>query len=637
MRKQFLLLLPLIFIAATACAQGFKWVKGGGGGGSPAIGEEKDAVSLMVADANGNVYAAARTAGLTVQLDTFSRNLQYGSNNNAQLLLFSYNCKGKLRWAKLIESSGIAKCNAMAIDATGRIYLSGNMPGNNKRIGSDTSINNQFNLSSYVLCYDTAGAYKWIRFTGTNVSNNDIATGLPYASLAIDGQGMVHYVKYLKGGVQISPTVTSTTGTYDIVYNNQGQLQSAVKLGIDSTWMMYSASLDNQTNKMYALGVHNTDYVNSYNILVAAFGPTRNRLWSDSTNFNANSSIFGDLIYYRKKLYLTGSGFNSFSFKSQSVSNPFGNGPLSIVMKADTNGNPLWIKDYSYIYDNVIYRMALMPNGRIAMPGLFAGKLVRGTDTLTTPTGQGQNAFFAIIDTSGNQVALKQIQGNGFYDRALAAAADASSNLYIGGSFESNVWADTLTPLSSQGGGNSDFFLMKYGYDCGAPCPLPVAAYSFTIDTVNKKLTLAYTGSTPVDSVRWRFGDGQKGSGNNIVHTYADTGTYRVCVYAYNSCGVDSFCQNIRIPLKTTGIAGLEAVFSGVKVYPNPSRQLLWIEGAEPGMKASLYAVTGALVLEKLLQSGKDQLDVWQLPSGTYLLQLKAADGRKAGTLILKQ
>ena len=58
----------------------------------------------------------------------------------------------------------------------------------------------------------------------------------------------------------------------------------------------------------------------------------------------------------------------------------------------------------------------------------------------------------------------------------------------------------------------------------------------------------AYDTSTLVHLI-WNFGDGNTGSGKTPTHTYAQAGTYHVCLYAYipNTNCSDSFCNTVTI------------------------------------------------------------------------------------------
>jgi PKD repeat protein len=66
-----------------------------------------------------------------------------------------------------------------------------------------------------------------------------------------------------------------------------------------------------------------------------------------------------------------------------------------------------------------------------------------------------------------------------------------------------------------------------------APCNLQ-ANYSFTRDSLNRKkyyFTNTSVNANAADTVRWNFGDGTPFAyGNNVNHTYANYGTYTVCM-----------------------------------------------------------------------------------------------------------
>ncbi len=272
-----------------------------------------------------------------------------------------------------------------------------------------------------------------------------------------------------------------------------------------------------------------------------------------------------------KYLYFSGSaqevsGPPTFSFHGDSV---IGSGDLSIVMKTDTNGNAKWIKNFnSTLSVNAFTGITLLPNSKVAAVGGFAGTVSCGAVSISIPGGSGQNAYFAIVDSGSNLVTLKEIFGDaGCF--ANAVTSDGIGNVYFGGLVGDSVWAGVpAIPAYHSVGGNSDFFVMKYGVDCS--CTSAPSA-SFT-DTGTHTIGVTYTGTaTGLDSVVWSYGDGTSGTGTSATHTYSASGTYHVCVTAYTECGSDVHCTDvvIHIPSEVTPIlmTGRE-----VKVFPEPGK-----------------------------------------------------------------
>ena len=56
-----------------------------------------------------------------------------------------------------------------------------------------------------------------------------------------------------------------------------------------------------------------------------------------------------------------------------------------------------------------------------------------------------------------------------------------------------------------------------------------------------------------------------------------------------------------------------------VKVYPNPTQDVLMVENAQSDV-LRLYAMDGRLVVTQAVESGSAQVDMAELPTGNYLL-----------------
>lgn len=76
-------------------------------------------------------------------------------------------------------------------------------------------------------------------------------------------------------------------------------------------------------------------------------------------------------------------------------------------------------------------------------------------------------------------------------------------------------------------------------------CVMPSADFVFGGQSVRD---VVFTSSvTNVDSVWWDFGDGAGSDQNNLTHTFADTGVFTVCLYAFNECGIDTVCKSVAV------------------------------------------------------------------------------------------
>ena len=77
------------------------------------------------------------------------------------------------------------------------------------------------------------------------------------------------------------------------------------------------------------------------------------------------------------------------------------------------------------------------------------------------------------------------------------------------------------------------------------PQNIPATA-GFTYVTNQYDVQFTHT-PTPLDSLRWDFGDGTSSTLANPLHAYATGGNYNVCLITYNYCGADTLCQTVTL------------------------------------------------------------------------------------------
>ena len=86
---------------------------------------------------------------------------------------------------------------------------------------------------------------------------------------------------------------------------------------------------------------------------------------------------------------------------------------------------------------------------------------------------------------------------------------------------------------------------------------------------------------------------------------------------------------NVANNVVVTGIS--EQIRSGVNLYPNPTKDFIYIEGITGVSNVKIYNPMGQLVFEKVLDTDDSKINVSELPNGTYLISVFSDN-----TLVLK-
>jgi len=622
----------------SSIAQSLQWVHGGGTDESSSyLDNNPEGTYFMCTDQNGNVYAASNVGNNAVIADSFYATGALGLDRN--ILLTSYSCSGQMRWAKLIASSaGFSYALGLVADSAGHIYLGGVMPNGVLKIGYDTTISGDHNYVLGVAQFDTNGHFNWIRDVGSNTSASYYATTTNYGALAIDGNSNVHLIAYLGYGAILNSTVESDNANYDMEFNAAGGLVSATKVNLDTTLLIIGATIDKSNNHLYAYGWRGVAWDegagdSSFHAFIAGFDASDNLLWADTlgdATSGGDQGFFGIAADGQGHLYAEASGLHYLIYRGDTISSPWSSLDwyVSNIYKMNASGAVEWVKQYDGNASDQFLGITLMPNNKIAACGLLGGQL-RTDSVIVASSSAGFDPFITIIDTSGNLVLLKNIHGDGYSDYSNAIVADNVGNIYFGGCVADSI-PDSDIPAYHSIGGNTDFFVMKYGLPCGC-IVAPVAAFT-TAGTVN--ISYTYTGTaTGLDSVVWHYGDGTSGAGDIATHSYPVSGTYHVCVYAYTECGVDSSCSDISV----VGLGVHDPLAASISVYPNPATEQLTVTGIASRTWYKLLNVTGATVKTGKLEPNENTVSLTGLVAGLYTLELTDDEGAKSNYKVVKE
>jgi len=155
-------------------------------------------------------------------------------------------------------------------------------------------------------------------------------------------------------------------------------------------------------------------------------------------------------------------------------------------------------------------------------------------------------------------------------------------------------------------------------------CEMPEPHYYYTI---HSGLVAFRDSSTMPQSWYWDFGDGFFSNLRNPEHYFNEAGTFHVCEKVTNACGVQSFCDSVKIV--SNAIEDNFKLYE-VSLFPNPARDYVFFNlKVKSGTTASIELVSPqSTSLRKWTYEikpgdGPISLYVAGLSKGLYFLQTK--------------
>lgn len=365
-------------------------------------GNNEDYAVAIVVDTSGNVYVTGYS---------------YGSGTYMDYATIKYNSSGVEQWvARYNSGEGILddRAVAIALDAVGNVYVSGNSPGNGTGFDYTT------------IKYNSSGAEQWVRRYNRTGSpfNAEQAT-----SMTVDAAGNV----YVTGKSNFS------SNYYDyatIKYNTAGDQQWVAIYhapgNLNYSGIANAITLDDAGN-VYVTGEsqfssYNNDYVTiKYNSSgteqwVAIYnGPENNADYAKSIAVDGSGNV-----------YVTGYSYESPNYDYATVKyNYSGLLEWSIRYDGPINGS------------DVATSLTLDEEGNVYVTGESAGSGI----------GLDANDYAAIkYNSSGVEQWVERYNGNGNQrDFAVSVVIDAADNVYVTGeSFTSSTNRDFATIKYSQ-------------------------------------------------------------------------------------------------------------------------------------------------------------------------------------------
>jgi hypothetical protein len=371
-----------IFILKLNANGYFQWVK--------AIGSAQNDVPLSIAlDQNGNILVTGHFFGPT-DFDPGAGVTTLTSNGARDIFVLKLDPNGNFLWAKSMGGTGDDFGNALATDANGNVYTTGEFSGTaDFDPGAGTlSLTSNGNVDVFIQKLDANGNFQW----ATNIGGVNPDRGF---GITTDATGNVYTTGLFVGTVDFDP--------------------GAGALNLTSTQLdAFIQKLDASGNLVWAKSMGGSSWDVGQSISIDANGNVLTTgYFSTTADFDPGVGVAN----------ITSSG-----------------GRDIFVQKLDVDGNFIWVKKMGGSSDDFGYAIDTDAQGNVYSTGEFTSTadFNPGPATLNLTSAGFSDIYYQKLDENGNFIWAVKIGANSI-DLGQSITIDAAGDMLATGYFDSTV------------------------------------------------------------------------------------------------------------------------------------------------------------------------------------------------------
>ncbi len=239
-------------LAQSQSTYEWQWAKRGGGNANfetraPTTFYDTEHVRDIRIDAQGNRYFLAIIGGDDADIDSTTVPIIVPPRQGWNILVWSTDCQGTLRWSKTIGSESVTEDTGLSIDGSGNVYISGKVSPRFSVSGEfihfdtdvvvttnlDATTAGPHNRSIFLIKYDTNGVFQWLQLPEEdNIDLTKFAFNRAFAHTT-EANGTSHFLVRLTAGSHLNGAYTSTGNEMVILrFDAAGNYLGHVPIGL---------------------------------------------------------------------------------------------------------------------------------------------------------------------------------------------------------------------------------------------------------------------------------------------------------------------------------------------------------------------------------------------------------------------
>lgn len=429
----------------------------------------------VAVDPQGNVIASGRFAGT---IDLGGGNVFTSTPGDPRYhyanFLGKWDANRNLLWAKKIGSSGPNNVFSLATDASGNVYLTGELSGSFDLGGgvlpgrtTPAAITEPY-TDMVVAKFSPTGGYLWARRWGTSLYNRGVAIAVgANADVYVSGQfmGTVNFGTGAKTSDIPSATdvvflrLAGSTGITVWAHQFGGALYDyAGGAAVDAAGNAYfggyytgTGRFDDGIDTFPAQG--GTTDIDAFLVKFNAAGV---RQWARRFGGNAFDEIRSVRCDSAGNVFMAGLYYSS-TMALDAITLTNAGGEDGYLAKVDSSGTVMWAHNFGSAGNERINSVAFDSADNVFFAGMFANSVSFGGPTLTSA------GLVDIVGGAYNTAGVHQWSrsyGGASDDAMFDLGVNALGDLYMTGRYSGSVSFGGATHTSA---GSTDFFLVKLG------------------------------------------------------------------------------------------------------------------------------------------------------------------------------
>ncbi|MES2276834.1 MAG: hypothetical protein V4592_12480 [Bacteroidota bacterium] len=243
-------------------------------------GKNESQIYSVATDKSQNVYVAG-TFVQALNIDGTSLAIKPisnpgGSANETDMFLAKFDINGKLQWLKQVSGLGIERPTAIAVDNSGKVYVTGY---HYRSIYFDDVAINTNGPAYFLACYTTDGQLSWGKVYGDSAPGSYVDADIYAYKLKLLSDGSIIVAGSFIGSKVWGLSTITSNGNQDVFiskYTTAGNLDWVKTFGNTADERTSSLTIDNQDNIYLSGDFKNTVTIGTYtlntaNVFASAF------------------------------------------------------------------------------------------------------------------------------------------------------------------------------------------------------------------------------------------------------------------------------------------------------------------------------------------------------------------------------